>query len=85
VLAAGKLLCDTNAFLPPNFCYLATLRDINNILILLTINSDGHYGLWLDDIFEKGISSRCLTFGNEPLSDVGEKFDILGVELWHIG
>ncbi|KAH0542096.1 hypothetical protein FGG08_003476 [Glutinoglossum americanum] len=46
---------------------------------------DGHYGLWLDDIFEKGISSRCLTFGNEPLSDVGEKFDILGVELWHIG
>ncbi|KAI9787693.1 MAG: oxidation resistance protein 1 [Geoglossum umbratile] len=46
---------------------------------------DGHYGLWLDDIFEKGISSRCPTFGNEPLSDVGEKFDILGVELWHIG
>ncbi|KAH0548658.1 hypothetical protein GP486_007799 [Trichoglossum hirsutum] len=46
---------------------------------------DGHYGLWLDDTFEKGISSRSLTFGNEPLSDVGEKFNILGVELWHIG
>jgi len=46
---------------------------------------DGHYGLWLDDTFEKGISSHCLTFGNEPLSDEGEKFEILGVELWSIG
>ncbi|KAI9743338.1 MAG: oxidation resistance protein 1 [Claussenomyces sp. TS43310] len=46
---------------------------------------DGHYGLWLDDTFEKGISSPCLTFGNEPLSEEGEKFDILGVEIWTIG
>ncbi|KAE8448243.1 hypothetical protein EG329_009674 [Mollisiaceae sp. DMI_Dod_QoI] len=46
---------------------------------------DGHYGLWLDDSFERGISSHCLTFGNEPLSEEGEKFDILGVELWSIG
>ncbi|EDN95257.1 hypothetical protein SS1G_11133 [Sclerotinia sclerotiorum 1980 UF-70] len=46
---------------------------------------DGHYGLWLDDTFEKGISSSCPTFGNEPLSEEGEKFDILGVEVWSIG
>lgn len=46
---------------------------------------DGKYGLWLDDTFERGISSHCLTFGNEPLSDEGEKFDILGVEVWTIG
>ncbi|KAI9839738.1 MAG: oxidation resistance protein 1 [Sclerophora amabilis] len=46
---------------------------------------DGHYGLWLDDNFEKGISSSCPTFGNEPLSDEGDKFDILGVEVWYIG
>ncbi|KAI1000304.1 hypothetical protein K3495_g7891 [Podosphaera aphanis] len=46
---------------------------------------DGRYGLWLDDTFEQGISSHCLTFGNEPLSDEGEKFDILGVEVWSIG
>jgi hypothetical protein len=46
---------------------------------------DGHYGLWLDDNFERGISSHCLTFGNEPLSDEGQKFDIMGVELWSIG
>jgi len=46
---------------------------------------DGHYGLWLDDAFEKGISSACLTFGNEPLSEEGEKFDILGVEVWSVG
>jgi len=46
---------------------------------------DGHYGLWIDDLFEKGISSSCLTFGNEPLSAEGTKFDILGVEVWYIG
>lgn len=46
---------------------------------------DGRYGLWLDDTFERGVSAACLTFGNEPLSDEGEKFDVLGVELWAIG
>ncbi|QDS71368.1 hypothetical protein FKW77_002571 [Venturia effusa] len=46
---------------------------------------DGHYGLWLDDSLEKGISSTCLTFGNEPLSDEGKKFEVMGVELWYIG
>lgn len=51
----------------------------------LTHYSDGHYGLWLDDNLEKGISSTCLTFGNEPLSDEGKKFEVMGVELWYIG
>ncbi|KAF2663571.1 TLD-domain-containing protein [Microthyrium microscopicum] len=46
---------------------------------------DGHYGLWLDDNLETGVSSRCVTFGNEPLSDEGTKFDVLGVEIWYIG
>ncbi|KAI9894140.1 MAG: oxidation resistance protein 1 [Vezdaea aestivalis] len=46
---------------------------------------DGKYGLWLDDVFENGISSACDTFGNEPLSDDGEKFEVLGVEIWAIG
>jgi hypothetical protein len=52
---------------------------------MLMSGSDGHYGLWLDDSLERGVSSACPTFGNEPLSDEGEKFDILGVEIWHIG
>ncbi|KAJ9655673.1 oxidation resistance protein 1 [Coniosporium apollinis] len=46
---------------------------------------DGHYGLWLNDNLEKGISNSCPTFGNEPLSDEGTKFAILGVELWYLG
>jgi len=46
---------------------------------------DGHYGLWLDDNLNKGVSQTCPTFGNEPLSDEGAKFDVLGVELWYIG
>lgn len=46
---------------------------------------DGHYGLWLDSSLEKGVSASSLTFGNEPLSDEGTKFDILGVEVWYVG
>lgn len=52
---------------------------------VLTRCSDGHYGLWLDDGLAKGISDSCPTFGNEPLSDEGKKFDVLGVEMWFIG
>ncbi|KAK3677422.1 oxidation resistance protein 1 [Recurvomyces mirabilis] len=46
---------------------------------------DGHYGLWLDDRLNKGVSDTCPTFGNEPLSEEGTKFDVLGVEVWYIG
>lgn len=46
---------------------------------------DGHYGLWLDHNLNKGVSDTCPTFGNEPLSDDGSKFDCLGVEIWYIG
>ena len=46
---------------------------------------DGHYGLWLDDNLENGISDSCPTFGNEPLSDEGHKFEVLGVEVWYVG
>ncbi|KAL4926928.1 putative oxidative stress response protein Oxr1 [Aspergillus undulatus] len=46
---------------------------------------DGHYGLWLDSILEKGVSASSQTFGNEPLSDEGVKFDVIGVEVWYVG
>ncbi|KAK6069163.1 hypothetical protein SCUP234_10811 [Seiridium cupressi] len=49
---------------------------------------EGHnarYGLWLDDGFNRGQSAKCGTFENDPLSDEGEKFDIVGVELWVVG
>lgn len=46
---------------------------------------DGHYGLWLDDNLNKGVSDSCPTFGNEALSDDGSKFDVLGVEVWYVG
>ncbi|EAQ92204.1 hypothetical protein CHGG_00439 [Chaetomium globosum CBS 148.51] len=46
---------------------------------------DGKYGLWLDDSLERGVSSTSQTFGNEPLSDEGEKFGVLGIEVWVIG
>jgi hypothetical protein len=53
--------------------------------VLFCISRDGHYGLWIDDSVEKGVSSSCLTFGNEPLSDDGTKFDILDIEIWYVG
>ncbi|MCJ1471689.1 oxidation resistance protein 1 [Lambiella insularis] len=46
---------------------------------------DGKYGLWLDSSLERGISAHCLTFGNEGLSEEGEKFEIVGVEVWYLG
>lgn len=45
---------------------------------------DGHYGLWVDNNLESGISNRSLTFGNDLLSDSGPKFDIIGLEVWRI-
>jgi hypothetical protein len=61
---------------------MVLLRHPNQQLIICR---DGHYGLWLDDNLENGVSSSCPTFGNEPLSDEGTKFEVLGVELWYIG
>ncbi len=45
----------------------------------------GHYGLWLDDSLDVGHSSTCETFGNEPLSEAGQKFSVIGTEIWAIG
>ncbi|KAI0517726.1 TLD-domain-containing protein [Xylaria bambusicola] len=45
----------------------------------------GTFGLWLDDSLSRGHSAECDTFLNQPLSEEGEKFDILGVELWVVG
>ncbi|KAL8674890.1 MAG: hypothetical protein Q9168_000693 [Polycauliona sp. 1 TL-2023] len=46
---------------------------------------DGKYGLWLDGVLERGISSPCMTFGNETLSEEGGKFEVVGVEVWWVG
>lgn len=46
---------------------------------------DGHYGLWLDHNLVNGVSDTCPTFGNEPLSEEGSKFQVLGAEVWYIG
>ncbi|CAL9734004.1 oxidation resistance protein 1 [Monosporozyma servazzii] len=46
---------------------------------------DGHYGIWVDDGLLRGVSYPCLTYGNEPLSQEGEKFHITGLEVWRIG
>ena len=45
----------------------------------------GHYGLWVDSSLLRGHSSRCETFGNEPLSEKGESFSVINVELWAVG
>ncbi|KAI2634481.1 TLD-domain-containing protein [Xylaria nigripes] len=45
----------------------------------------GTFGLWLNDGLSRGHSAACDTFLNQPLSEEGEKFDVLGVELWVVG
>ncbi|CAJ2508579.1 Uu.00g136050.m01.CDS01 [Anthostomella pinea] len=45
----------------------------------------GTYGLWLNDSLSRGHSATCDTFLNQPLSEEGEKFDVMGVELWVVG
>ncbi|OJT08038.1 hypothetical protein TRAPUB_1064 [Trametes pubescens] len=35
--------------------------------------SDGHYGLRLDETLSDGSSARCLTFDNEPLCSPGKR------------
>ena len=64
---------------------------LNDFVIFSTPNflslggGDGHYGLWLDSNLEKGVSSHSLTFGNDPLSNFGTKFEIIGLEVWRVG
>ncbi|KAI0542407.1 hypothetical protein GGR58DRAFT_248904 [Xylaria digitata] len=45
----------------------------------------GTFGLWLNDGLSRGHSAQCDTFLNQPLSEEGEKFDVLGIELWVVG
>lgn len=45
---------------------------------------DGHYGLWVDDSLEKGVTYQSLTYGNDVLSVQGSKFDVIGLEVWEI-
>lgn len=45
---------------------------------------NGQYGIWVDRDLIHGVSNPSLTFGNEPLSPQGEKFGILGVEIWRV-
>lgn len=64
---------------------------VNDFMIYCEANmlsvggGDGRYGLWLDDTLDHGISETCPTFGNEPLSEEGRKFEVLGVEVWYVG
>ena len=53
---------------------------------------DGRFGLWIDGVFEKGYSSRCPCFGNEPLVEwergrgIEEaQFEVLQFEVWAVG
>lgn len=63
---------------------------VNDFMIFCTHHfisfggGDGHYGLWIDDSLDKGVSYPSVTYSNEPLSGQGPKFDIIGLEFWQI-
>ncbi|SGZ28251.1 BQ5605_C027g10296 [Microbotryum silenes-dioicae] len=61
---------------------------------------DGKFGLWIDGLFEKGYTTRCPCFDNEPLTnerqwesiggeeglegEVGSKFEVVQFECWAV-
>lgn len=47
-------------------------------------SSDGYNGIWIDKNLMHGVSQRCDTFGNDVLSKEGERFKIMGLEVWMI-
>lgn len=63
---------------------------VNDFMIFCTHHflsfggGDGHYGLWLDDSLDKGVSYPTQTYANETLSAQGSKFDVIALELWEI-
>ena len=69
------------------FSFLSVLKIAKNN------NSDGHYGLYLDDTLYEGSSAPCPTFNNEPLCSPGPKkpgtvtveFECVGLEVWGMG
>lgn len=82
---------DTNDGLGDNIRFQAfPYTGLNDYVIFCTQNflsmggGDGHYGLWIDDNLDRGVSNRSLTFGNEPLSDSGVKFNIVALEIWRV-
>jgi hypothetical protein len=77
------MFCETG-FLSLGGGLVLVLYEVLEISLTI-VSRDGRYGLWMDSGLEKGVSSHCQTFGNEPLSDEGEKFDVLGVEVWYVG
>ncbi|PWN19470.1 TLD-domain-containing protein, partial [Microstroma glucosiphilum] len=63
--------------------YPTTLRNNYNILstheyLSLGGGIDGRYGLWIDSSFEKGVTARSETYGNEILSDDRDRPEPVG-------
>jgi hypothetical protein len=73
-------------------CFLCCLISRFGWLILYH-DSDGSYGLYLDDTLYEGTSARSITFANDVLcSASGPRlaggaigFECVGVEVWGIG
>ena len=62
----------------------------------LPFHRDGKFGLWLDSSFDKGFTTSCPAFANEPLCSPSlikagvdgnpeGKFEIMAVECWAVG
>ena len=49
----------------------------------IAMGGGGHFGLWLDEVFEYGSSGPCETYGNPRLSSA-DSFRIIRVELWEL-
>ncbi|ORX90543.1 TLD-domain-containing protein [Basidiobolus meristosporus CBS 931.73] len=55
---------------------------LSDLSFIAVGSSNGKFGLWLDSQFEEGVTSRCSTFDNEPLTT--PKFSCVELEVWGI-
>ena len=69
--------------------------------IALGGGNDGKFGIWIDERLERGWTGESETFGNRPLTEMGDglsfgeedeedgedrgKFEVVGLEAWAVG
>lgn len=53
---------------------------LGELICCLCLRS-GHLGLWLDAGLDRGTTTRCATFNNQPLS-ARRDFNVHSLEVW---
>jgi hypothetical protein len=105
-LPARSFLWKSTPFPPSDFRVGSSIKAFkwtgrNDYIVLTEHNylsvggGDGKYGLWIDGVFEKGFTTACPCFDNEPLTSREDwekgaggldqsKFEVMQFECWSV-